>query len=159
MSDDKHLTYGVVPIEVMRELSGLEFFERMSRGELPLPPICQVLRFGLAGVARGRMAMEGMPSIDLYNPIGSVHGGYAATLLDSAMGCAVHSTLEAGQGYTTIEMKVSFVRALSEKTGRIRAEGTIVNAGRRIVTAEGRLSDQTGQLYAHSTCTCLVFPI
>ena len=159
MSESRPPSYGIVPMDEMREMSGLEFLRRMSTGELPLAPISAVLRFGLTEVDSGRIVMEGTPSLDFYNPIGSVHGGYAATLLDSCMGCAVQSLLDAGQGYTTLEFKVNFVRALSEKTGPVRAEGKIVNAGRRIMTAEGHLTDRAGKLYAHGTTTCLVFPI
>ena len=105
------------------------------------------------------MVFAGTPDLRHYNPIGVVHGGYAATLLDSCMGCAVHSALEAGQGYTTLELKVNYVRAMTVNTGRVRAEGKIINVGRQVATAEGRIVGDDGKLYAHGTTTCLVFPI
>ena len=101
----------------------------------------------------------GEPNFDLYNPLGSVHGGYAATLLDSAMGCAVHSMLPAGTGYTTLEFKISFARPLSKDTGLLRAEGKVISVGKRVGTAEGRLVDMQGKLYAHGTTTCLIFQL
>ena len=159
MVADRALSYGMVPLDVARDLSGLVFLQRMLSGELPHPPICSVLRFRLTEVERGRIVVEGETSADLYNPLGSVHGGYTATLLDTCMGCAAHTTLDAGQGYTTLEFKVNFVRPLTDRTGSILAEGKIISAGRRIATAEGRLLDKAGQLYAHATTTCLVFPL
>ena len=99
------------------------------------------------------------PVFDHYNPLGSVHGGIAATLLDSVMGCCIHTTLKAGTGYTTVEIKVNYIRAMTDKTGQVRAEGKVINVGARIATSEGRLVDAAGKLLAHGTTTCLVFPI
>jgi len=99
------------------------------------------------------------PVFEHYNPLGSIHGGIAATLLDSVMGCAIHSTLKAGNGFTTLEIKVNYVRAMTDKTGPVKAEGKIINVGSRIATAEGRLVDGAGKLLAHGTTTCLIFPI
>jgi uncharacterized protein (TIGR00369 family) len=149
----------VLPVEAMQECSGLELFRRMLRGELPPPPIAQTLDFALVEVDKGRVVFQGHPARAHYNPIGSVHGGYHATLLDSCVACAVQSTLEAGQGYTTIELKVNYLRALTVEAGPVRAEGKVIHVGRQIGTAEGRLYDAAGRLYAHATTTCLIFPV
>lgn len=147
---------GVVPIERLRTLSGMEIFRNMLAGEFPYPPICETLGFILIEAEPGRVVFQGTPQPRHYNPIGSVHGGYHATLLDSCVGCAVHSTLEAGQGYTTVELKINYVRALTDQTGPVRAEGKIIHAGKQIRTAEGRLFDRQNRLYAHATTTCLI---
>ncbi len=123
------------------------------------PPIGETLEFVLVELERGRAVFEGSPSRKVYNPIGSVHGGYAATLLDSACGCAVHSSLPAGQGYTTLELKVSYHRALTEASGPVRAEGKIVSLGRRVGFSEARLLDAQGRLCASATSTLLIFPL
>ena len=131
----------------------------MQAGPLPAPPICQALGFWLAEVELGRVVFAYEPVFQHYNPLGSVHGGIAATLLDSVMGCCIHTTLKAGTGYTTVEIKVNYVRAMTDKTGPVRAEGKIINVGSRIATSEGRLVDASGKLLAHGTTTCLIFPI
>jgi len=123
------------------------------------PPIGETLEFRLVELERGRVVFEGSPSRKVFNPIGSVHGGYAATLLDSACGCAVHSRLPAGQGYTTLELKIAYHRALSDTSGPVRAEGTIVSIGRRVGFAEARLTDAKGRLCASATSTLLIFPL
>ncbi len=123
------------------------------------PPIGETLEFGLVELERGRVVFEGSPSRKVFNPIGSVHGGYAATLLDSACGCAVHSSLPAGQAYTTLELKVAYHRALSEASGPVRAEGKLVSLGRRVAFSEARLVDARGRLCASATSTLLVFPV
>lgn len=123
------------------------------------PPIGETLAFALVELERGRVVFEGSPTRAVFNPIGSVHGGYAATLLDSACGCAVHSTLPAGQGYTTLELKVSYHRALSDKSGPVRAEGKLVSSGRRVAFSEARLVDSQGRLCASATSTLLLFPL
>jgi len=140
-------------------LSGLELIAGWAEGRYPPPPIGKVLNFGLVEAEFGRTVFEGEPLRDFYNPIGSVHGSYAAALLDSAMGCAVHSALAAGQGYTTLEYKITLVRGMSDKTGRVRAEGKVLQVGRRVASAEGRLTDSQGRLLAHGTTTCLVFEV
>lgn len=122
------------------------------------PPIGETLEFYLVELERGRVVFEGSPSRRVFNPIGSVHGGYAATLLDSACGCAVHSSLPAGQGYTTLELKVAFHRALTESSWPVRAEGKLVSLGRRVGFSEARLTDSQGRLCASATSTLLVFP-
>ena len=151
------LPHGSIDVRDVAHLSGLEFLEAWARGELPPPPIGRALNFALAEVAYGRTVFEGTPLRDFYNQIGSVHGSYAAALLDSAMGCAVHSCMAAGQGYTTLEYKISLVRGMSDATGRVRGEGQVLQVGRRVATAEGRLTDSAGRLLAHGTTTCLVF--
>jgi uncharacterized protein (TIGR00369 family) len=147
---------GVSSPEVLRGRSGLDFLRAIIAGELPGPPIGRVLNFRPIRAEAGRVMFQGEPTADFYNPIGSVHGGWAATLLDSCMACAVQSTLAAGRGYTTVELKVNLVRALSTDTGPVRAEGWVVHGGRQIATAEGRLTGADGKLYAHGSTTCLV---
>jgi len=125
-------------------------------GELPPPPFASLLNFDLVEVSEGHAVFAVNPAEYHYNPIGVVHGGLAATLLDSAMGCAVHSMLPAGAGYTTLEIKVNFIRAMTAETGRVRCEANVVHAGARTATAEGRIVDEAGKLYAHGTTTCLI---
>jgi uncharacterized protein (TIGR00369 family) len=151
------LEYGVTPLEVMASMSGLDFVRAMFAGKLPPPPIMQTIEPFDQVAENGMVAFSSIPGFRHYNPIGSVHGGYAATLLDSAMGLAVHTTLPAGTGYTTLEFKISFIRGMSRDTGVIRSEGKVLNAGRRAATAEGRITDAKGRLLAHATTTCLVF--
>lgn len=150
-------TFASIPLETLRSLSGLELMQEMLAGNLPPPPISHMMQFTLAEVAKGRAVFQCTPSREHYNPIGSVHGGLAGTLLDSCMGCAVHTTLDKGFGYTTLEYRVHLVRAMTDKTGPVRAEGAVVHAGRQVATAEGRIVDATGKLYAHGTTTCLIF--
>jgi uncharacterized protein (TIGR00369 family) len=137
--------------------SGIELLRGMFTGELPRPPIGDTLDFILVRVEPGSAVFQGRPQRRHYNPLGSVHGGWFATLLDSAVGCAVHSTLPAGKGYTTLELKVNIVRALTDAVPLVRAEGKVVHAGKQVATAEGRLVGPDGKLYAHATTTCLVF--
>jgi uncharacterized protein (TIGR00369 family) len=151
--------YGLVPADVAATMSGLEFLQGMIAGRFPGPPIMELIGFGLVEVDTGRAVFEGTPAFKHYNPLGTVHGGYAALLLDSCMGCAVHTTLPKGIGYSTLEFKVSFIRALTADTGLVRAEGKAINTGRRVATAEGRLTDPRGRLLAHATTTCLVFDV
>ncbi|HEX7956584.1 MAG TPA: PaaI family thioesterase [Pyrinomonadaceae bacterium] len=143
--------------EAARGLSGMEFLRKVVAGELPRPPISALMDFGLAELEEGRAVFTVEPAEYHYNPIGVVHGGLAATLLDSAMGCAVHSTLPAGAGYTTLEIKVNFVRPLTAETGAVRCEARVIHVGGRTATAEGRVVDSEGKLYAHATTTCIVF--
>jgi uncharacterized protein (TIGR00369 family) len=142
--------------EAGRGVSGLEFLQRIVSGELSPPPFAALLDFDLVEVSKGRATFAVNPAEYHYNPIGVVHGGLAATLLDSAMGCAVHSMLPAGAGYTTLEIKVNFIRAMTAETGRVRCEAKIVHSGARTATAEGRIVDEAGKLYAHGTTTCLI---
>lgn len=151
--------YGVVPIEQARTMDGLTLFKGLLEGKFPAPPISKALGFKVSEVEFGRVAFQYTPVFDHYNPLGTVHGGIAATLLDSVMGCCIHTTLEAGIGYTTVEIKVNYVRAMTDRTGPVTAEGKVINVGSRIATSEGRLTDVSGKLLAHGTTTCLVFPI
>jgi uncharacterized protein (TIGR00369 family) len=139
--------------------TGLEQLQAMLAGELPFPPIGRTLDFGLVAVAPGRAVFQGTPGPQHLNPMGGVHGGWFATLLDSALGCAVHTMMPAGRGYTTAELSVNFVRGLSPKVQRVRAEGQVVHCGRQLATAEARLVGADGTLYAHGTTTCLVFEL
>ena len=137
-------------------MSGFEFLQKIVAGELPPPPIASLMDFQIVELAEGRAVFAVDPAEYHYNPIGVVHGGLAATLLNSAMGCAVHSMLPAGTGYTTLELKVNFIRAMTAETGRVRAEGKLIHLGGRTATAEGRVIDESGKLYAHATTTCLI---
>ncbi len=151
--------YGVTPIEQVRSLDGLSLMKGIMDGRFPAPPIARALGFSISHIEHGRVTFDYEPVFDHYNPLGSVHGGIAATLLDSVMGCCIHTTLKAGIGYTTVEIKVNYVRAMTDKTGLVQAEGKIINVGSRIGTSEGRLVDGSGKLLAHGTTTCLIFPI
>jgi len=143
----------------LKQMDGLAFLRAIRDGEEPPTPIATLMNFDIVEIEEGRVVFTAIPDARVYNPLGTVHGGYVCTLLDSCMGCAVHSTLKAGQGYTSVELKVNFVRPLSEATGEVRAEGRVLSAGRQIATAEGRLVDGRGRLLAHGTTTCLVFPL
>jgi uncharacterized protein (TIGR00369 family) len=137
-------------------MSGLEFLRAISAGELPRPPIAETIGFAGLEVDEGRVVFHATPAEYHYNPIGTVHGGFAATLLDSALGCAVHTMLPAGVGYTTVELKVNLVRPITATTGPVSCEANVIHVGSRVATAEGRLVDARGKLYAHGTTTCLV---
>jgi uncharacterized protein (TIGR00369 family) len=137
-------------------MGGLEYLQAMARGELPPPPIMRLLNIGFQSAEAGRVVFSVEPAEYHYNPIGMVHGGLAATLCDSAMGCAIHSTLPVGVGYTTLELKINFVRPLTATTGLVLCEGKVINVGGRVATAEARVMDRTGKLYAHATTTCLI---
>ena len=154
MDDSAVATLGA---EQIRALSGLEFLQAILEGRIPPPTIGQALDFGPVEAERGRVVFRGNPDGRFYNPIGSVHGGYAATLLDSCMGCAIHSMLAPGQGYTTAEIKIHYVRAMNDQTGPVTAEGRTIHVGRQMGTAEGFLRDANGKLLAHGTTTCLIF--
>jgi uncharacterized protein (TIGR00369 family) len=138
-------------------VTGLQVLQAIAAGELPGAPIAELLGFEPVEAEEGRVVFAAVPEPKHYNPIGTVHGGLAATLLDSAMGCAVHSTLPAGTGYTTLELKVNFTRPITTETGRILCEGTVVHRGGRVATAEGRVyAEADGKLLAHGTTTCLI---
>ena len=139
------------------QLSGIEYMLAVLDGEIPPPPMAVTLRMAVVDVAEGEAIFEGLPGEEHYNPIGVVHGGYAATLLDSALGCAVHTTLPAGVGYTTLSLEAKFVRPIGRDTGAVRAEGRVLHRGRRQATAEARLTaSDSGKLLAHGTGTCLI---
>ena len=150
--------YGVVTPEVIKELGALAFLKGIVDGTLPSPPISQTLGFHLIEVEEGRAVFEGLPEYRHYNPIGTVHGGFAATLLDSALGCAIFSTLAKGEAWTTLELKFNLVRPLSKDTGTVAAEGRVIHRGRTVATSEGDIKDLSGKLYAHATTTCMIFP-
>jgi uncharacterized protein (TIGR00369 family) len=150
---------GIVPLEVLTSYDGLSFLKALIAGELPPPPITETLGFTLAEAEPGRAVFRGTPEFRHYNPIGSVHAGFAATLLDSAVACAVHTTMAKGEAYTTLEIKLNLVRPLTDKTGPVAAEGRVLHRGRTMATAEGYLRDEAGKLYAHATTTCMIFPV
>lgn len=144
-------------LDAASTLSGLEFMTAVFEGKLPSPPIAATMAIAGAEVQEGKAVFVGQPDESLYNPIGVVHGGFAMTILDSAMGCAVHTTLAAGERYTSLETKVNFVRPITKETGPVRCEGTVLHRGGKIATAEGRLvAESSGKLLAHGTTTCLV---
>jgi uncharacterized protein (TIGR00369 family) len=151
------IEYGVTPVEIMASMAGIDFVRAIFAGKLPEPPIMQTVEPFDCTAEPGVVVIHSIPGIRHYNPISSVHGGYAAILLDSAMGLAVQSMLPAGIGYTTLEFKISFIRGMSKDTGVVRSEGRTLNVGRRAATAEARITDAKGRLLAHATTTCLVF--
>ncbi|MCR9071470.1 MAG: PaaI family thioesterase [Alphaproteobacteria bacterium] len=142
--------------EATKALDGLTLLSKVASGELPAPSIAATMGFRLAEVAEGRAVFEGAWQEFLTNPAGTVHGGWYGTILDSAMGCAVHTTLPAGTGYTTLEYKVNITRGVGPDTGTLRAEGTVVHRGRRTATAEATLVDANGKVFAHATTTCII---
>jgi len=152
-------TYGTVSHEQLKAMSGLEFVKGLVNGELPLNTFAQTLGYDIVEAESGRVAITLQPTGAHLNPWGTVHGGLTATLLDSCMGLAIKSTLDKGISSTTLEFKISLVRAITPETGQIRAEGKVLNCGRRVGTAEGRVTDAEGRLLAHGTTTCLIFPI
>lgn len=156
---DAGVEIGVVPREVAAAMPGLDFLRALRDRTQPAPPFAAVTDVWLVEAESGRVVFEATPSSRFYNPLGTVHGGWISTLLDSAMGCAVHSVLKAGQAYTTVDMTISFVRPVLEKTGKLRCEGKIIHAGSRIATAEGRVYDAAGALIAHGSETCLVMAV
>jgi uncharacterized protein (TIGR00369 family) len=150
-------TYGTVSADTQREMSGLAFVQGLVDGTLPLNTIAQTLGYDVTEAASGRVVVTITPDGTHLNPAGTVHGGLAATLLDSCMGLAIRSTLDKGLAQTTVEFKISLLRPITPETGPIKAEGVVLSCGRRIGTAEGRITDQQGRLLAHGTTTCLIF--
>ncbi|MEH2475050.1 uncharacterized protein (TIGR00369 family) [Nitrobacteraceae bacterium AZCC 2161] len=151
--------YDVVATELTASMSGLDFVRGIFAGTLPEPPIMENVEPFDCTAEAGVVVLHSVPGFRHYNPIGSVHGGYAAILLDSAMGLAVHSMLPPGSGYTTLEFKISFIRGMTKDSGTVRTEGRTLNVGRRAATAEARITDAKGRLLAHATTTCLIFEI
>lgn len=149
--------YGVVPPQVLLGTQGLALMQGMVDGTFPAPPISELMDMTMLELAEGRVVFGGLPGRKHYNPSGTVHGGFAATLLDSAMGCAVHTKVPKGKVFTTLEIKVNYVRPMFATTGMVRCEGTVINMGKTVATAEGRLLDAQGRLIAHGTTTCLIF--
>jgi uncharacterized protein (TIGR00369 family) len=154
-----NVEYGVTPSHIVASMPGIDFVRAMVAGRLPAPPIMQTIEPFDYVADPGIITFHSIPGFRHYNPIGSVHGSYAAALLDSAMGLAVHSMLPAGTGYTTLEFKISFIRGMTKDTGPVKSEGRTLSVGRRAATAEGRITDSKGRLLAHATTTCLVFEI
>ncbi|CAN7228270.1 MULTISPECIES: PaaI family thioesterase [unclassified Variovorax] len=150
---------GLARPEQLAGKTGLEMMEAMLRAEIPYAAIAKTLDFSLISVAPGRAVFQGTPLPRHLNPLGTIHGGWFATLLDSALGCAVHTMMPAGRAYTTAELGVNLVKALTPKVPRVRAEGKVIHCGRQLATAEARLVGADGTLYAHATTTCLVFDI
>jgi uncharacterized protein (TIGR00369 family) len=155
----RNTEYGVTPTQVMASMAGIDFVRAIFERRLPEPPIMQTVEPFDCTVEPGVVVIHSIPGIRHYNPIGSVHGGYAAILMDSAMGLAVHSMLPAGSGYTTLEFKISFIKGMSKDSGTVRTEGRTLSVGRRAATAEARITDAKGRLLAHATTTCLVFEL
>ena len=151
-------TYGVVAPDVLKSYDGLGFLKAIIAGTVPNPPISELLGFHLTEAEEGRAAFEGLPEFRHYNPIGTVHAGLAATMLDSALGCAIFSTIAKGETWTTLELKLNLVRPLTKDTGPVRAEGRVIHRGRTVATSEGDLKDRAGKLYAHASTTCMIFP-
>lgn len=151
-------TFGTVSAELKKEMTGLQFVQGLADGTLPLNTLARTLGYDVAEAAEARVVVRAEPSDLHLNPSGTVHGGFAAVLLDSCMGLAIQSTLEKGMAQTTLEFKISLVRPITPETGPIKAEGTVLSRGRRIGTAEGRITDDEGRLLAHGTTTCLIFP-
>jgi len=150
-------TYGTVSEEQRKAMTGLAFIQGLVDRTLPLNTIAKTLGYGVTEASRGRVVVTAEPDESHLNPAGTVHGGFAATLLDSCMGLAIWSTLEKGLAQTTLEFKISLVRPITPAMGLIKAEGLVLNRGRRIGTAEGRITDANGRLLAHGTTTCLIF--
>lgn len=160
MSDSRSLNITwedpTIPAKAAFSMSGLEFLQRISSGEIPPPPIMRLMDIQGVEASEGKMVFACTPGEQHYNPIGTVHGGLAATLLDSALGCAVHTMLPAGVGYTTLELHVNYVRPITIQTGLIRCEAEVIHMGRSMATAQARVLDTSGKLYAHATTTCMI---
>ena len=149
--------YGTVSAEQQKEMTGLEFVQGLANGTLPHNTMAGTLGYEIVEAEKGRVVVTAEPKDSHLNPAGTVHGGLAATMLDSCMGLAIQTLLDRGVGSTTLEFKISFVRPITPQTGPIRAEGTVINHGRRVGTAEGRVTDGNGRLLVHGTTTCLIF--
>ncbi|MGH8158203.1 MAG: PaaI family thioesterase [Rhodanobacter sp.] len=150
---------GLARMEQLAGKSGREILDAMLSGELPYPPMNETMNMTLLEVEHGRAVFQGIPLARHYNPLGTVHGGWFATLLDSALGCAVQSTLPPGRSYTTVELSINIVRSASHKTGPLRGVGAVIHGGRQMATAEARIEDEQGKLYAHATTTCFLFDV
>jgi uncharacterized protein (TIGR00369 family) len=150
---------GVASSDAIAQMDGLAQMQAMMRGELPAPPIAETLDFLVVEVEHGRAVFQGTPGVAHLNPLGTVHGGWYATLLDSALGCCIHASLPRGKGYTTLELKVNMIRALTPKVPRVRAVGQLIHLGGQTATADARLVGPDGKLYAHASTTCLIFDL
>lgn len=156
--DDTVKSTGVAAPDTIKSQDGLSFLKAMIAGTVPQAPMCDLLGFGLVEADNGRAVFEGSPTAQHYNPFGVAHGGLAASMLDSALGLAVYSTLPAGGAFTTLELKVNLVRAITKDTGPLRAEARVLHRGRTVATADADLKDLSGKLYAHGSTTCMIFP-
>jgi uncharacterized protein (TIGR00369 family) len=143
-------------LDLRRSMSGLDFFRRMLAGELPLPPMVALLGLRMVDVDAGRVVFAGKVRDSFYNGLGVAHGGYAATLLDSALGCAINSVMPAGRLFTTLELKINYTRPLRCEVGELRCEASVVHVGNRTATSEGKITDGDGKIYAHGTTTCIL---
>lgn len=150
---------GLITRQKTAAMSGLQVFEAIFAGDLPAPPIGETMDFIPIHMEQGVAVFQGKPMLRHYNPLGTVHGGWFCTLLDSALGCAVHTTLPAGKGYTTLEIKVNMLRPLTEAVPLVRAEGKVIHTGKQVATAEGRILGCDAKVYAHATTTCLIFDL
>ena len=142
--------------EIRRQLSGIEFFRKMIAGELPPPPLVVLLGLKLVEAEPGRVTFVGVAREEFYNGMGVAHGGFAATLLDSALGCAINTMMPAGRSFTTIDLQIHYTRPLRKEAGELRCTATVVHAGSRTATSEGRIVDAAGKVYAHGTTTCIL---
>jgi uncharacterized protein (TIGR00369 family) len=147
---------GVVSRDVLLAEDGLSFLRGLIDGRHPGPPFADAMEFDLAEADEGRVVFVGKPSPRFFNPLGTIHGGWTATILDSAMACAAHATLKTGEGYTTLEMKINYVRPVMPESGIVRCEGRLIHRGGNVITSEGKLVDAAGKLLAHGTETCLI---
>jgi uncharacterized protein (TIGR00369 family) len=161
MSDTRSRTFTwedpMIGANAAKGLSGLEYLQKMINGEIPSSPIGRLMDMSGAEISEGRVVFSAMPQEFHYNPIGVVHGGFFATLLDSALGCSIHSALPVGVGYTTLELHINFIRAITQTTGMVQAIGEVIHVGRTVATSQARLVDANGKLYAHGTTTCMIF--
>ena len=151
--------FGSIPMDKLMQFSGLELLQQMLAGEVPGPTIARTMNFTISEVSSGGAVFRGEALADHYNPLGTVHGGWAATIIDSALGCAVQTKLPKGVGFTTIEFKVNLVRPIFDHTGEVVCEGNVIHIGRTIATCEANLKTKDGKLLAHGTATCAIFPI
>lgn len=158
MDDKPEPVFGIATLAQIAGLTGRQHLQAIIDGSLPAPPIAKLLSFALVEVGEGEVVFEATPGPDLLNPLGGVHGGWALTLIDTVTGCAAHSTLPAGVGFASIETKANFSRPITADTGLVRAEGRVLNKGRTIISAEGRITDRDGRMLAHGTSTLMVLP-
>ncbi|HEU4323547.1 MAG TPA: PaaI family thioesterase [Roseiflexaceae bacterium] len=161
MSDKRSRTFTwedpLIGAQAAPTMPGLDYLRAIERGELPPPPIMRLMDISFVSAEEGRVVFAVVPAEFHYNPIGMIHGGLACTICDSAMGCAIHTMLPAGAGYTTLELKVNYTRPLTVDTGQVFCEGKVIHVGSRVATAEARITDRAGKLYSHATTTCMIF--
>ncbi len=150
---------GTIPFEDLAAMAGLDLLRRMIAGQYPAPPIAALMSFSLTEADAGRVVFRGLPGDRHLNPLGGVHGGWAAAIMDSALACSVHTLLEPGEGYTTAEFKVNLLRPITPRTGEVACEGTVLHRGRTSAVSEARLTDAAGKLLAFGTETCVIFPL